>query len=174
MLWRCYSGVMAKGDNISSSASVANSDNKTSESERKIEKSFFLFYNVNNFTWKGDLNSLKTFVAAILKCDDGKWSSPRGEEKLFKSEDFSLKWHGPKKEKLQIMKDNEEKSLQSALEASAQANGVISQDENIKTTKHMVDVVNKQHDPKPDENHSVCGNCEVYKHQIANIMTLIN
>ena len=40
----------------------------------------------------------------------------------------------------------------------------------------MVDVVNKQHDPKPDvdENHSMCGNCEVYKHQIANIMTLIN
>ena len=74
------------------------------------------------------------------------------------------------------MKDNEEKSMQSALEASAQANGVINQDENIKTTKHMVDVVNKQHDPKPDvdENHSMCGNCEVYKHQIANIMTLIN
>ena len=74
------------------------------------------------------------------------------------------------------MKDNEEKSLQSALEASAQVNGVINQDENIKTTKHMVDVVNKQHDPKSgvDENHSMCGNCEVYKHQIANIMTLIN
>jgi hypothetical protein len=170
------SDVMAKGDKIPSSASVANSDNKTSESASKIEKSSFLFYNVNNFTWKGDLNSLKTFVAAILKCDDGKWSSSRGEEKLFKSKDFSLKWHGPKKEKLQIMKDNEEKSLQSVLEASAQANGVINQDENIKTTKHMVDVVNKQHDPKPDvdENHSVCGNCEVYQHQIANIMTLIN
>jgi hypothetical protein len=56
---------------------------------------------------------------------------------------FSLKWHDPKKEKLQIMKDNEEKSLQSALEESAQANGVMSQDENIKTTKHMVNVVNK-------------------------------
>jgi hypothetical protein len=167
---------MAKGDKIPNSASVANSDNKTSESESKLEKSSFLFYNVNNFTWKGDLNSLKTFVAAILKCDDGNWSSPRGEEKLFKSKDFSLKWHGPKKEKLQIMKDNEEKSLQSALEARAQANDVINQDENIKTTKHMVDVVNKQHDPKPDvdENHSMCGNCEVYKHQIANIMTLIN
>jgi hypothetical protein len=170
------SGVMAKGDKIPSSTSVANSDNKTSESESKIEKSSFLFYNVNNFTWKGDLNSLKTFIAAILKCDDGKWSSPRGEEKLFKSKDFSIKWHCPKKEKLQIMKDNEEKSLQSVLEASAQANGVINQDENIKTTKHMVNVVNKQHDPKPDvdENHSMCGNCEVYKHQIANIMTLIN
>jgi hypothetical protein len=168
------SGVMAKGDKIPCSASVANSDNKTSESESKIEKSSFLFYNVNNFTWKGDLNSLKTFVAAILKCDDGKWSSPRGAEKLFKSKDFSLKWHGPKKEKLQIMKDNEKKSLQSALEA--QENGVINQDENIKTTKHMVDVVNNQQDPKPDvdENLSMCGNCEVYKHQIANIMTLIN
>jgi hypothetical protein len=44
------SGVMAKGDKIPSSASVENSDNKTSESESKIEKSSFLFYNVNNFT----------------------------------------------------------------------------------------------------------------------------
>jgi hypothetical protein len=66
-------------------------------------------------------------------------------EKLFKSKDFSLKWYGPKKEKLQIMKDNGEKSLQCALEASAQANGVISQDENMTMTNRMVDVVNKQH-----------------------------
>jgi hypothetical protein len=46
----------------------------------------------------------------------------------------------------------------------------------MKKTTHVVDVVNKQHDPKPnvDENHSVCGNCEVYRHQIAKIMTLIN
>ena len=133
------------GDKFPSSASVANSDNKTSKSKSKIEKSSFLFYNGNNFTWKGDLNSLKTFVAAILKCDDGKWSSPRGEEKIFKSKDFSLKWHGPEKEKLQIMKDNEERSLQCTLEACAQANGVLSQDENMTMTKHMVDVINKQH-----------------------------
>ena len=66
-----------------------------------------------------------------MKCDDGKWSSPRGEEKIFKSKDFSLKWHGPEKEKLQIMKDNEERSLQCTLEACAQANGVLSQDENM-------------------------------------------
>ena len=46
----------------------------------------------------------------------------------------------------------------------------------MKKTTHVVDVVNKQHDPKPnvDENHSVCANCEVYRHQIAKIMTLIN
>ena len=113
---------MAEGDKIPSSASVANSDNKIGKSWSKIEKSSFLFYNVKNFTWKGDLNSLKTFVAVILKYDDGKWPSPRGEEKLFKSANFSLKWHGPKKEKLQIMKDNEDKSLQSAIEACKCAN----------------------------------------------------
>lgn len=36
----------------------------------------------------------------------------------------SLKLHGPKKEKLRIIKDNQKKSLQSAFEPSAQTNGV--------------------------------------------------
>ena len=172
----CRFYVMAEGNTNPSSTSVTNSDNKTDTFENKIEKSSFLFYNTNNFTWKGDLKSLEAFVAAILKCDDGKWSSPRGEEKLFKSAEFSLKWHGPKKEKLQIMKDNKAKSLQSTLEGSAQTNGIKIQDEKIKTTTHVVDANQQQEeDPKQnvEENHSTCGNCEDYRHQIANIMTLV-
>ena len=167
---------MAEGNTIRSSASVAISDNKTSAFDNKIEKSSFLFYDAKNFTWKGDLKSLKAFVATIMKCDNGKWSSPREEEKLFKNEEFSLKWFGPKKKKLQIMKDNQLKSLQTALEESAQANGVKIQDEKTKTATHVDDASQQQQDPKlqhVDENHSVCGNCEEYKHQIANIMTLV-
>ena len=165
---------MAEGNTIRSSASVAISDNKTSAFDNKIEKSF-LFYDAKNFTWKGDLKSLKAFVATIMKCDNGKWSSPREEEKLFKNEEFSLKWFCPKKKKLQIMKDNQMKSLQTALKESAQANGVKIQDEKTRTATHMDDA-SQQQDPKlqhVDENHSVCGNCEEYRHQIANIMTLV-
>ena len=168
---------MAEGNTIRSSASVAISDNKTSAFDNKIEKSSFLFYDAKNFTWKGDLKSLKAFVATIMKCDNGKWSSPREEEKLFKNDEFSLKWFGPKKKKLQIMKDNQMKSLQTALEESAQANGVKIQDEKTKTATHVDDgSQQQQQDPKlqhVDENHSVCGNCEEYRHQIANIMTLV-
>ena len=164
---------MAEGNPIRSSASVTISDNKTSAFDNKIEKSSFLFYDAKNFTWKGDL---KAFVATIMKCDNGKWSSPRKEEKLFKNEEFSLKWCGPKKKKLQIMKDNQMKSLQTALEESAQANGVKIQDEKTKTATHVDDASQQQQDPKlqhVDENHSVCGNCKEYRNQTANIMTLV-
>ena len=167
---------MAEGHTNQSSASVTNSDSKTNTFHNKIEKSSFLFYDAKIFTWKGDLKSLKAFVATILKCDNGKWSSPRAEEKLFKNEEFSLKWFGPKKKKLQIMKDNQEKSLQAALEESAQTNGVKILNEKVETTTHVDDASQQQQDAKlqhVDENHSVCGNCEEYKHQIANIMTLV-
>ena len=71
------------------------------------------------------------------------------------------------------------KSLQTALEESAQANGVKIQDEKTKTATHVDDASQQkqqQQDPKRqhvDENHSECGNSEEYRHQIANIMTLV-
>ena len=112
-----YATKMAECNKNRSSGSIENSDHKTDSVVNNKEKSSFLFYSESNFAWKGDLKSLKAFVATILTCDDAKWSSPRAEEKLFKTAEFSLKWHGPKKEKLQIMKDNENEYLQSVLEA---------------------------------------------------------
>ena len=102
---------------------------------------------MQRISWKGDLKSLKAFVATIMKCDNGKWSSPREEEKLFKNEEFSLKWFGPKKKKLQIMKDNQMKSLQTALEESAQ-------DEKTKTATH-VDDASQQQQQQQDPNMSM-------------------
>ena len=54
---------MAEGHTNQSSASVTNSDSKTNTFDNKIEKSSFLFYDAKIFTWKGDLKSLKAFVA---------------------------------------------------------------------------------------------------------------
>ena len=61
------------------------------------------------------------------------------------------------------MKDNQIKSLQTALEESAQVNGIKIQDEKTKTATHVDDASQQQQqqDPKlqhADENHSVCGN----------------
>ena len=54
---------------------------------------------------------LKALVEALIKCESGKWSSPGGEAKMFKSKNFSIKWYGPKKRKLIIVEDNEEELL---------------------------------------------------------------
>ena len=167
---------MAECNKNRSSGSIENSDYKTDSVVNKKEKSSFLFYSESNFAWKGDLKSLKAFVATILTCDDAKWSSPRAEEKLFKTAEFSLKWHGPKKEKLQIMKDNENKYLQSVLEANAQTNATKNVEKKIKTRSHVVDANRQQQDDlkqNTNQNHSMCTKCQDYQQQIDNIMTLV-
>ena len=167
---------MAECNKNRSSGSIENSDYKTDSVVNKKEKSSFLFYSESNFAWKGDLKSLKAFVATILTCDDAKWSSPRAEEKLFKTAEFSLKWHGPKKEKLQIMKDNENKYLQSVLEANAQTNATKNVEKKVKTRSHVVDANRQQQDDlkqNTNQNHSMCTKCQDYQQQIDNIMTLV-
>ena len=131
---------MAEGTRSSGSVSITNSDCKNDKIEKNIATSiFYLTIYEGNFVWKGDLPTLKVSVDGIikhLKCKDGKWSSPREEEKMFKCAEFTLKWFGKKKEKLVIMKDNEEESLQSTLETCAQTKGV----ENQHETTHVADV----------------------------------
>jgi hypothetical protein len=132
---------MVEGTKSAGSVSITNSDCKNDKIEKNIATSAFLFNNEGNFAWKGDLPTLKVFVYGIikhLKCKDGKWSSPREKEKMFKCPKFILKWFGKKKEKLVIMKDNEEKSLQSTLATCAQTKGIENQQE---TTKHVADAI---------------------------------
>ena len=169
---------MAECNKNRSSVSIENSDHKTDSVVNKKEKSSFLFYSESNFASKGDLKSLKAFVATILTCDNAKWSSPRAEEKLFKTAEFSLKWHGErkKKEKLQIMKDNENKYLQSVLEANAQTDAVKNVEKKIKTRSHVVDANQQQQDDlkqNTNQNHSMCTKCQDYQQQIDNIMTMV-
>ena len=60
------------------------------------------------YYWQGTLSELKLFVETNLKLQ-GKWSSQGGEVKLLTSSttNLSVKWHGLKRKRLEVMKDNE-------------------------------------------------------------------
>ena len=174
---------MAEGTQSSGSVSITNSDCKNDKIEKNISTSAFLFNNEGNFAWKGDLPTLKVFVDGIikhLKCKDGKWSSPREEEKLFKCAKFTLKWFGKKKEKLVIVKDNEENSLQNTLETCAQTKGVENQQATSKHVADAIDIESQQQNSQLSDSNlpasavsPVYENCSDYEHQIANILTLL-
>jgi hypothetical protein len=68
------------------------------------------------YYWQGSLNELKSFVETNLKLQ-GEWSSPGGVVKLFtdSSTNLIIKWHGPKRKRLEVMKDNEVNYLYNAL-----------------------------------------------------------
>jgi hypothetical protein len=68
------------------------------------------------YYWQGTLSELKLFVEANLKLQ-GIWSSPGGEFKLFtpSASNQSIKCHGPKRKRLEVMKDNEVNYLYNAL-----------------------------------------------------------
>jgi hypothetical protein len=60
------------------------------------------------YYWQGTLSELKLFVEPNLKLK-GKWSSPGGEVKLFTASTTNqrIKWYGPKRKRLEVMKDND-------------------------------------------------------------------
>jgi hypothetical protein len=68
--------------------------------------------------WKGPYESLKLFVKSDLGID-GQWKSTGGEVKKFTSKSYTLKWHGKTKQKLVVIQDDENESLQEKLVKSA-------------------------------------------------------
>lgn len=94
---------------------------------------------------KGRLKMTKSIRSNdfTVKCDNAK---------LFKTAEFSLKCHGSKKEKLQIMKGNEKKYIQSVLEANAQKNGVKIVEKRIKSTLPFTHCQNKTTKWRPKSN----------------------
>ncbi|CAB4044793.1 Hypothetical predicted protein [Paramuricea clavata] len=68
--------------------------------------------------WKGKYESLKLFVKSDLGID-GQWKSTGGEVKKFTSKSYTLKWHGKTKQKLVVIQDDENESLQEKLVKSA-------------------------------------------------------
>ena len=68
--------------------------------------------------WKGPYESLKLFVKSDLGID-GQWKSTGGEVKKFTSKSYTLKWYGKTKQKLVVIQDDENESLQEKLVKSA-------------------------------------------------------
>lgn len=77
-----------------------------------------LVYDGKRYSWEGNMKELKHLFAVDLNLS-GKWTSPGGETKLFTSKEFSVKWYGPSKGKLVLLKDNAECYLEKNLKERA-------------------------------------------------------
>ena len=165
---------MAEGHTISRLANVENIQSINEDNMIKEEKASFLFKK-DYFVWNGDFNSLKALVEALIKCESGKWSSPGGEAKMFKSKNFSIKWYGPKKRKLIIVEDNEEELLRNTLGTYAHEIKSETHNENLKISKHVANgIEDKQPEQKPsDAIDSASESNEHYKRQITDMFTII-
>ena len=64
--------------------------------------------------WNGPYESLKLFVQSDLGID-GQWKSTGGEVKKFTTKSYTLRWYGKTKQKLVIIQDDENESLQEKL-----------------------------------------------------------
>ena len=167
--------IMAEGHTISRLAHVENIQSINEDNMIKEEKASFLFKKEDYFVWNGDFNSLKALVEALIKCESGKWSSPGEEAKMFKSKNFSIKWYGPKKRKLIIVEDNEEKLLRNTLGTYAQKIQSETHNENLKVSKHVANgIEDKQPEQKSsDAIDSACESSEHYKRKITDMFTII-
>ena len=95
---------------------------------------------------------------------------------MFKSKIFSTKWYGPKKTKLIIVEDNEEKLLRNTLGTYAQEIKSETHNENLKVSvKHVANgIEDKQPEQKPSEAiDSACEGSEHYKRQITDMFKII-
>ena len=167
--------VMVDGHTIPRLAHVENIQSINEDNTIKDEKASFLFKKEDYFAWNGDFNSLKALVEALIKCESGKWTSPGGEAKVFKSKNFSLKWYGPKKRKLIIVEDKEEKFLWNTLGTYAQEIKPETHYENLKVSAHVANCMeDKQQKQKPsDPIDSASESSEHYERQITDMFTLI-
>ena len=79
-----------------------------------------LTYDGEKYRWTKSFPDLQSFVTASLNIT-GKWTSPDGDAKLFKSDgdgEFVIKWHGPRSKRLAIQSDNAEQYLKLKFESS--------------------------------------------------------
>lgn len=89
-----------------------------------------LTFDGETYRWVTTFNDLKNFVEELLGIK-GKWTSPRGDAKLFQSEgeaEFVLKWYGPRSKRLAIQADSSDNYLKRKLE------GVLNHDVSSKVT----------------------------------------
>ena len=79
-----------------------------------------LTYDGEKYRWTKSFPDLQSFVTASLNIT-GKWTSPGGDAKLFKSDgdgEFVIKWYGPRSKRLAIQSDNAEQYLKLKFESS--------------------------------------------------------
>lgn len=128
---------MVEGHDFTSSQSIAKSSvDNVSNIANKVNlpsKSQLLRNDNGELTWYGNLEELKHFICEHLKLS-GKWSSPGGETKLFTNDEITLKWNGPNRKKISVVKDDIS-HLEDILQKCS-AIACSSQTQTVKTNNH--------------------------------------
>ena len=78
-----------------------------------------LSYDSGTYLWLKTFEELERFVLEALNLK-GKWKSPGGDVKVFKSEgegEYMIKWRGPRSKKLVIQSDDAEENLKLKFES---------------------------------------------------------
>ena len=160
---------MAASHVSESSSTSKNIQPNKGDTEPSNQKHVHLYRIGEDFYWQGDLCDLKVFMESCLKIE-GKWSSPGGDTKQFTSNKFTLKWHGPAKKKLVVVKDTEGNNLKASLKNHASEKI----DENIEricveanTKEHVVSTNNAEINDK-------CLDCEHNETKMEQILTIVN
>jgi hypothetical protein len=122
-----YNIVMASGPELDSSVLIEDyfSSSLCPQLENTAitstpSKENYLICHDKIFLWKGCLDSLKEFVCNELGLH-GHWISPGGQVKEFASscKGYALKWQGKTRNKLAVIRDDDERSLTAKLKRLA-------------------------------------------------------
>lgn len=132
---------MAASQEFPSSAcstySSEKNENNSDQSDGVSPRSNLLVVRGSEFFWKGNLTELKHFTDCVLHLT-GRWSSPGGEVKCFSNEKIVLKWHGPTRKKITIIKDENEE-LTNAIQKHAHEEIQANDNRIVNTAIHHVD-----------------------------------
>ena len=167
---------MADGHTSVRSSSYQKYTLKKGNNDEKISKCSLLSLSGNDLLWKGDLDSLKTFVETELQIN-GRWSTPRGENFKFSNPEFSLKWDGEKGKTITVMQDNDENQLYTTLRSYATFTDV-RVDQNLENKAEHVSNVDAEADITPhetsDSRKDSCEKCQVYDEDLTKLLVMVN
>ncbi|CAB4031831.1 Hypothetical predicted protein, partial [Paramuricea clavata] len=124
--------------------------------------------------WVGDFEELKRFSKEVLHLP-GKWTSPGGDAKSYSDENLKLKWSGPSKKKLLVVKD-ENSCISNILKEKT---SMKTTEKSVCTDEHVAAMTSTEATGK-SEHHETCDKCHSkdteilhMKKEITEIKTII-
>ena len=149
---------------------------KKGNNDEKISKCSLLSLSGNDLIWKGDLDSLKTFVETELQINR-RWSTPRGENFKFSNFEFSLKWDGETSKTITVVQDNDEDQLYTTLRSYATFTDV-RVDQNLENKAEHVSNVDAEADitshETSDNRQDSCEKCQLYDEDLTKLPVMVN
>jgi hypothetical protein len=158
-------------DQVSSNSETSNYTNSKSLGieDRLIKK------DDGQLLWVGDFEELKRFSKEVLHLP-AKWTSPGGDAKLYSDKNLKLKWSGPSKKKLLVVKD-ENSCISNILKEKT---SMKTTEKSVCTDEHVAAMTSTEATGINSEQHETCDKCHSkdteilhMKNEITEINTII-